>query len=176
MCNDLSRSAFVGLGVMMLFFPIPGYISKLIQTAQISRMKKVNLFDQLLLNVISFHSSTRPTLGFRPLQKVSHKNDNDWYPRLTWRNSAMNVIRMVKLFGWEPRMQNQIAEKREEELSLIRRRQLLDILNGSVKYELNWFYVDWGWMLMISLASWSPWWLWSWHSLLMYVFRIFYRP
>lgn len=49
----------------------------------------------------------------------------------------MNVIRMVKLFGWEPRMQNQIAEKREEELSLIRRRQLLDILNGSVKYELN---------------------------------------
>ena len=45
----------------------------------------------------------------------------------------MNVIRMVKLFGWESKMNAKLAEKREEELSWIWKRQLLDLLNGNVK-------------------------------------------
>lgn len=46
----------------------------------------------------------------------------------------MNVIRMIKLFGWEPKMNEEIAKKRDEELYWIKRRQLLDLLNGNIKY------------------------------------------
>lgn len=48
--------------------------------------------------------------------------------------SAMNVIRMIKLFGWEPKMNKQIDEKRQEELKFIKTRQLLDVSNGTLKY------------------------------------------
>lgn len=47
---------------------------------------------------------------------------------------AMNVIRMIKLFGWEPRMNNEISEKRDEELRVIKKRQLLELLNNNIKY------------------------------------------
>ena len=47
---------------------------------------------------------------------------------------AMNVIRMIKLFGWEPKMNDQISGKRDEELMYIWKRQLLDISNGTLKY------------------------------------------
>lgn len=46
----------------------------------------------------------------------------------------MNVIRMIKLFGWEPKVKQEIDEKRSEELVWIKRRQYLDIVNGCVKY------------------------------------------
>jgi hypothetical protein len=45
----------------------------------------------------------------------------------------MNVIRMVKLFGWEKKMDGKIAQKREEELHYQKKRLLLEILNGMVK-------------------------------------------
>ena len=48
----------------------------------------------------------------------------------------MNVIRMIKLFGWEPKIKEQIGQKRDEELVWIMKRQLLDLLNGNVKYVL----------------------------------------
>ena len=44
----------------------------------------------------------------------------------------MNVIRMVKLFGWK-KMDEKIAQKREEELYYQKKRLLLEILNGMVK-------------------------------------------
>ena len=46
----------------------------------------------------------------------------------------MNVIRMIKLFGWEPKMQERLAQARNSELKLIWTRQMLDILNGTLKY------------------------------------------
>lgn len=45
----------------------------------------------------------------------------------------MNVIRMVKLFGWEKKMDEKIAQKREEELYYQKKRLFLEILNGMVK-------------------------------------------
>jgi len=47
--------------------------------------------------------------------------------------SAMNVLRMVKMFGWEKRMNETVADKREEELNYVWKRQLLDLTNGVVK-------------------------------------------
>ncbi|KAJ3523042.1 hypothetical protein NMY22_g11626 [Coprinellus aureogranulatus] len=45
----------------------------------------------------------------------------------------MNVLRMVKMFGWEKNINNRIAEKREEELRYFWKRQLLDLTNNVVK-------------------------------------------
>lgn len=47
---------------------------------------------------------------------------------------AMNVLRMIKLFGWEPKINERVAEKRDDELRWIRRRQLLNLLNGNMKF------------------------------------------
>jgi hypothetical protein len=45
----------------------------------------------------------------------------------------MNVLRMIKLFGWEKKMNEKVAEKRDEELIWIWRRQVLDLINGNLK-------------------------------------------
>ncbi|KAG6808744.1 hypothetical protein H0H92_003040, partial [Tricholoma furcatifolium] len=45
---------------------------------------------------------------------------------------SMNVLRMIKLFGWEKKMEENIAEKREKELVWIWKRQILDLINGNV--------------------------------------------
>lgn len=46
----------------------------------------------------------------------------------------MNVIRMVKLFGWEPRMAARLDKKREEELVAVRRSKLLGLSINMCKY------------------------------------------
>ena len=45
----------------------------------------------------------------------------------------MNILRMVKLFGWEKKMENRIREKREEELALVWKRDILGVINDTVK-------------------------------------------
>lgn len=45
----------------------------------------------------------------------------------------MNVVRMIKLFGWEGKMEERIAEKREEELTWLWKRQLLELINANIK-------------------------------------------
>ena len=45
----------------------------------------------------------------------------------------MNVIRMIKLFGWESKMAEQIDEKRMRELLSVRKRRLLGMSNTMCK-------------------------------------------
>ncbi|KAG5648265.1 hypothetical protein DXG03_006224 [Asterophora parasitica] len=45
----------------------------------------------------------------------------------------MNVLRMIKLFGWETKMNEKVAEKRDKELVWIWKRQILDLINGNLK-------------------------------------------
>ncbi|KAJ3564973.1 hypothetical protein NP233_g7938 [Leucocoprinus birnbaumii] len=49
---------------------------------------------------------------------------------------AMNVLRMIKLFGWEDKIEDRIAEKREEELTWLWRRQILELINGNINYAI----------------------------------------
>ncbi|EIN13416.1 P-loop containing nucleoside triphosphate hydrolase protein [Punctularia strigosozonata HHB-11173 SS5] len=93
----LGWSTFVGLAVMILLFPIPGYFANRIQTVQVERMKKTDARVQLA-------------------------------------TETMNVLRMIKLFGWERKVEGQIAEKREDELKWLWKRRLLDLLNNNVNY------------------------------------------
>lgn len=46
----------------------------------------------------------------------------------------MNVLRMIKLFGWEKRARENVAEKRDEELKWIWKRALCTLVNNNVKY------------------------------------------
>jgi len=45
----------------------------------------------------------------------------------------MNMIRMIKLFGWENRLDSRIADKREEELKFLKKRRILDVCNNNLK-------------------------------------------
>ncbi|GJJ15111.1 hypothetical protein Clacol_009386 [Clathrus columnatus] len=46
---------------------------------------------------------------------------------------VLPVARMIKLFGWEDKISKQIEEKREAELALLRKRQMLNVFNGNIK-------------------------------------------
>ena len=48
-------------------------------------------------------------------------------------SEVMNVIRMIKLFGWEPKVNDQLTEKRNDEMIWYRKYRLLDLANGTVK-------------------------------------------
>ncbi|KAE9385996.1 hypothetical protein BT96DRAFT_960666 [Gymnopus androsaceus JB14] len=95
----LGWSSFVGMGVIIMSLPLPGYISKWVQNVQEKRMKMTDA----------------------RVQTVSE---------------SMNVLRMIKLFGWESRMDARVGEKRDEELIWIRRYQLLDVLNEVISYAI----------------------------------------
>ena len=45
----------------------------------------------------------------------------------------MNGIRMIKLFGWEPRIKAQLDEKRAEELVAVRKSRMLALFNSLCK-------------------------------------------
>ncbi|KAJ7102323.1 hypothetical protein B0H15DRAFT_943257 [Mycena belliarum] len=99
----LGWSAFIGMGVMVLLFPLPGYVAKLVQTVQQERLKRTD-------------------------------------SRVQTVTETMNVLRMIKfgcsllLFGWERQMNERMAEKREQELNWIWKRQMLDLLNGTLNF------------------------------------------
>ena len=45
----------------------------------------------------------------------------------------MGVLRMIKLFGWEPRITAQLNERREQELLSVRKAHFLDMSNNMCK-------------------------------------------
>lgn len=93
----LGWSAFVGLAIIVLLFPLPGYVTKLIQDVQVIRLKKTDARVQIVTEL-------------------------------------MNVLRMIKMFGWEKKMDEKVSEKREAELKWIWRRQLLDLISATLNY------------------------------------------
>lgn len=46
---------------------------------------------------------------------------------------VLNIIRMIKLFGWEGKTKEQVNEKREEELKYIWKRKILVVLIDNAK-------------------------------------------
>ncbi|KAH9028057.1 hypothetical protein EDB83DRAFT_2543807 [Lactarius deliciosus] len=53
--------------------------------------------------------------------------------RETAKRVTMGILRMIKLFGWEPKIAARLAEKREQELGYIKSRQILIVINGNIK-------------------------------------------
>ncbi|KAF7314577.1 ATP-binding cassette transporter [Mycena kentingensis (nom. inval.)] len=63
------------------------------------------------------------------VQKERMKHSDE---RVSSVSETVNALRMVKLFGWEPTMQERIKEKREDELTWIRKRKILDLIGNLV--------------------------------------------
>ncbi|EUC62287.1 P-loop nucleoside triphosphate hydrolase, partial [Rhizoctonia solani AG-3 Rhs1AP] len=69
--------------------------------------------------------------------KVAHLiNNAQTDARVQTVTESMNVIRMIKLFGWEKKVVGQVEEKREEELIYYRKRQMLRLVNSNINYVL----------------------------------------
>ncbi|KAG6371568.1 ABC transporter type 1, transmembrane domain-containing protein [Boletus reticuloceps] len=51
-------------------------------------------------------------------------------------SEIMNVLRMIKLFGWERKISSEIQNKRVEELSWTRKRAFLQLLNDMVNFAI----------------------------------------
>ncbi|KAI9435350.1 hypothetical protein H4582DRAFT_2112394 [Lactarius indigo] len=47
---------------------------------------------------------------------------------------TMGILRMIKLFGWEPKIAARLAEKREQELQYIKLRQILNMIIVIIKW------------------------------------------
>ncbi|EMD39575.1 hypothetical protein CERSUDRAFT_111891 [Gelatoporia subvermispora B] len=54
--------------------------------------------------------------------------------RVQTATDTLNVFRMVKLFGWEPRAEEQLSQKRDEELKWAKKYKLLNLLVFLVSY------------------------------------------
>ena len=47
---------------------------------------------------------------------------------------VLNVIRMIKLFGWESHVAGQVDGRRAAELKLLRKSRYMELLNNLTKY------------------------------------------
>ncbi|KAJ6594858.1 P-loop containing nucleoside triphosphate hydrolase protein [Mycena capillaripes] len=65
------------------------------------------------------------------VQKERLKRTDD---RVQSVSEAVNVLRMVKLFGWEEKMKARIADKRDSELTWIRKRRMIDLASGVTNF------------------------------------------
>ncbi|KAF7322651.1 ATP-binding cassette transporter [Mycena chlorophos] len=74
-----------------------------------------------------------PVPGFvaSKIQQVQQQRLKKTDARVQVVTETMNVLRMVKLFGWERQMNERIAE---EELQWLWKRQMLDLLNGTLNF------------------------------------------
>ena len=103
---------------MLILFPVPGYIAKMVQDVQVQRMKMV-----LVASSVSVPHPTDIHLKFKMDARVQDVTEGTPYTMITPRCrclsiifTAVNVLRMIKLFGWEGRMSERIREKRNIEL------------------------------------------------------------
>ncbi|KAF8507385.1 ATP-binding cassette transporter [Hysterangium stoloniferum] len=72
----------------------------------------------------------------RLLNKIQTERMKKTDARVQSVAEVLSVIRMTKMFGWEDKVNKQIAEKRDEELVLIKRWQLWILLNNNMNYFL----------------------------------------
>lgn len=122
-------SALVGFAVMMASSPLPGYLTSLMRGFQTAAIKKVSCPP--VLHEIFTYVFFRPMPVCRRLSKVSRLTDSS--VRI-WPRQAMSILRMVKLFGWEPKIREEIVNKRKEELILARRSKILNLVTVNVKW------------------------------------------
>ncbi|KAH8990840.1 hypothetical protein EDB92DRAFT_1935217 [Lactarius akahatsu] len=77
-----------------------------------------------------------PGIIARKIQKVQKETMKRTDERVHTVTETMAILRMIKLFGWEPKISARLAEKRDQELRYIKTRQILNLINGNIKYVL----------------------------------------
>ncbi|KAF7972222.1 hypothetical protein HWV62_18618 [Athelia sp. TMB] len=88
----LGWSSFVGIAIMIICLPIPGYVAKQMQSSQREKMKTTD--DRI--------------------QKITE---------------TLGILRMVKLFGWEGKMNERLRNTRDEELFWTKKIRVFTMIN-----------------------------------------------
>ncbi|KAH9019331.1 hypothetical protein EDB83DRAFT_2528201 [Lactarius deliciosus] len=68
------------------------------------------------------------------IQKIQRETATRTDARVQAATETMGILRMIKLFGWEPKIAARLAEKREQELGYIKSRQILIVINGNINF------------------------------------------
>ncbi|KAH9028052.1 ABC transporter type 1, transmembrane domain-containing protein [Lactarius deliciosus] len=68
------------------------------------------------------------------IQKIQRETAKRTDARVQAATETMGILRMIKLFGWEPKIAARLAEKREQELQYIKLRQILIVINGNINF------------------------------------------
>lgn len=105
------------MAVMVVLLPVPGQLTKLVQSAKQKMMKETDERVQVVSDS-TFIASSLP---------LSSGSDAFLY-------SAMSSLRMIKLFGWEAKLHDRIAGKRTKELKWLRRGRYFEALLEFTKY------------------------------------------
>lgn len=112
------HSAYVGSGIMMLLLLLPVYISRNNHAVQIERMKTVCKVLQCITEV--FTPVVRLMREYKSSVKVSAYISESigfsWIP-------AFHIFRMIKMFGWEDLVKDEINSRREDELLWARKQK-----------------------------------------------------
>lgn len=142
--HSFHDSAFVGLAMMILTSPLPGVLTKLMEKYQVGKMEKVS---SLLCSVkVWLITQAAHSQADARVQMVTEgalittertATDSSLYWSYFCHITAVNVMRMIKLFGWEKRISEQISEKREEELVLNKKNKLAGLCLGVMRYAIN---------------------------------------
>ncbi|KAF9024857.1 P-loop containing nucleoside triphosphate hydrolase protein [Hymenopellis radicata] len=98
--NVLGWSALVGVVVIIVMMPLPGFLAKLFGGIEKETMKRTDGRVQAMTEMV-------------------------------------NVIRMVKVLGWEREMEQRIAGKREDELHWMKKRRLYTLITSSLNVGLH---------------------------------------
>ena len=129
-------SSLVGLAVMIVLIPVPAWCAKLMDGTMTKKMKAVRKFCSRIItsNILTSLSPDGRTCWDYHRKCVLKS------PRIFLLGpadvpviAAMNIIRMIKLFGWESQLKQKIAVKREGELAMIWREKWLEAVLGVVK-------------------------------------------
>ncbi|KAE9402019.1 P-loop containing nucleoside triphosphate hydrolase protein [Gymnopus androsaceus JB14] len=77
-----------------------------------------------------------PGLITKAIQKAQEKKMEKTDARVQMVTETMNVLRMVKAFGWESMMNDRIKDAREEELTYMRRIRYLDVATQTANFAI----------------------------------------
>ncbi|KAI0291829.1 hypothetical protein BC826DRAFT_1105763 [Russula brevipes] len=75
-----------------------------------------------------------PGVIAQKIQKVQKETLKRTDARVQTATETMGMLRMIKLFGWEPKIAERLGEKRDHELQYIKTRQILNLINGNINY------------------------------------------
>jgi hypothetical protein len=111
---DMENRAFLGMGVLIISIPLPSVVATVLNRVQTERMKRTDARVQVVTECMFTLLSIQHDI------KLTSPAD-------------MNILRMIKQFAWEPKVNEKVIEKREDELLWTKKRQLLQLLNMNTK-------------------------------------------
>ncbi|EJF61844.1 P-loop containing nucleoside triphosphate hydrolase protein [Dichomitus squalens LYAD-421 SS1] len=82
-----------------------------------------------------------PVPGYlsKRIQRYQIEKMNKTDSRVQLISEILNVIRMIKLFGWEPRVAGQVKARREAELKLLRKSRFVELVNNCSNFSIPLF-------------------------------------